>query len=539
MKLQVSIQNYRCFADSNPAKFVLQNGIIAFVGPNNSGKSNCLRFFYEFRKLFAKISTQQGFNEGLNSTNNSFSLQMFDGGDLESLFSRSNNRDMVINFEILDDLPEMEFGPDGINKVLIIKKLKIYIKRSNGTYIIDCLDSNNKQVKAPEPRIKNGTFLYSNVGYKGQLKYFFEIFSRLSSTLYIGSFRNILNIGTNSQYFDISIGESFITEWANYKSGSTQERDASYQLTQEIKNIFNFKELEINASNDNRKLIIGINGKSYWLSELGSGLSHFIIVLINATLKKRAFIMIDEPELNLHPTLQLDFLTTLATKAEEGILFSTHTLGLARSSADLIYTVMPTNIDGESKINEFESTKNLAELLGELNFSGYRELGFKKVLLVEGVTEVRVIQQFLRKLKKDHEVLLLPLGGSAFINSISDIELEEIRRITPEIFALVDSEKNSEEDEPKKGHAQFIQLCTKLGIKNHMLKLRSIENYLTDKAIKLVFGEKYTALSPYESLDSRAQLGWSKRDNYRIAKMMDFEEIKNTDLGEFLIQVVS
>src|SRR2546428_7327540 len=44
--------------------------------------------------------------------------------------------------------------------------------------------------------------------------------------------------------------------------------------------------------------------------------------------------------------------------------------------------------------------------VGEMSFSSFKEMGFDTILLVEGVTEVKAIQQFLRALKKDHQVVV-------------------------------------------------------------------------------------------------------------------------------------
>src|SRR5204863_9759085 len=92
-----------------------------------------------------------------------------------------------------------------------------------------------------------------------------------------------------------------------------QSGEAIYALTTDIKHIFGFNDLEINASSDERTLQIFIDGKSFKLSELGSGIAQFILVLANAALKQPqpSYILVDEPELSLHPSLQLDFLTTL------------------------------------------------------------------------------------------------------------------------------------------------------------------------------------------------------------------------------------
>src|SRR5216684_1440406 len=76
------------------------------------------------------------------------------------------------------------------------------------------------------------------------------------------------------------------------------------------------------------------------------------------------------------------------------------------------------------------------ELLGLLtitpphpSFSGYRELGFDKVLFVEGATDIKTVQQLLRHYGKDHRIVCMDLGGNALINGHSGIELEESKRV--------------------------------------------------------------------------------------------------------------
>src|SRR5690348_10656467 len=175
----------------------------------------------------------------------------------------------------------------------------------------------------------------------------------------------------------IRVGQSFIQAWGNWKSGGKRsENEAAYRLTGDIQSIFDFEDLEINPAPDDTTLQVFINRKSYVLSELGSGLTQFILVLANAAVRKPSYILIDEPELNLHPSLQLDFLTTLASYAEHGIMFGTHSIGLARASAERIYALQKVT-EGESRLSDFDGMRSLAEFLGEMSFSGYSELGFK------------------------------------------------------------------------------------------------------------------------------------------------------------------
>ena len=203
----------------------------------------------------------------------------------------------------------------------------------------------------------------------------FEACKDLSETLYIGPFRNAINVGTGQNYFDIQVGQTFVQQWRNLKTGPVvKQREATYRLTEDIRHLFGYNQLEINPSDDNKTLRLFINGKSHNLYEVGSGLTQFILVLANAAIRPPAYILIDEPEVNLHPTLQRDFLTTLASYSREGILFGTHSIGLARTIASTIYSVRKES-EETSQLTTLETTPRLSELLGELSFSGYKELG--------------------------------------------------------------------------------------------------------------------------------------------------------------------
>jgi hypothetical protein len=69
-------------------------------------------------------------------------------------------------------------------------------------------------------------------------------------------------------------------------------------------------------------------------------------------------------------------------------------------------------------------------------FANKANLGFSKLLMVEGPTDVKVFQQLLNKLRIDREVTILSLGGSAGISRNADELLSEIKNITTNVFAL-------------------------------------------------------------------------------------------------------
>src|SRR6185295_7592740 len=142
--------------------------------------------------------------------------------------------------------------------------------------------------------------------------------------------------------------------------------------------IFDFIRFEINATPDKKALQVIIDGKPYRLRELGAGLAQFIIVFGNVANRKPALLLIDEPELNLHPSLQIDFLTSLAAYTEYGVVFASHSVGLARAVSDRIYTFQKIGDSGTVKL--FEQTPNFAEFIGEMSFSSFKEIGCDRML---------------------------------------------------------------------------------------------------------------------------------------------------------------
>lgn len=251
---------------------------------------------------------------------------------------------------------------------------------------------------------------------------------------------------------------------------------------------------------------------------------------------QRLHCTIDEPELNLHPFLQTAFLDTLYKYTTHGVIFSTHSIGLARAAADRIYAFQQV-AEGESRVKEFEDLPGfLSEFLGELSFSAYKELGFEKLLLVEGRHDLNTFRHLLRLYRKDAKVIPLPLGGNTLINGKSGNALQELKRICGDIVALIDSERAAAGEPLSADRQAFVDLCEEVGIRCTVLERRAIENYLSDRAIKAVKGKKYTELGPYELLKNAA-VPWAKDENWQIAAQMTPDELKETDLGNFLESV--
>jgi ABC-type cobalamin/Fe3+-siderophores transport system ATPase subunit len=518
LDVELNLRNYRCFGDE-PARIRIGDGFTALTGVNNSGKSSLLRALYEIRQLFGVLQ----YNE--EQIAKDATVKKFYGGDPlgfwqpnlisgERLFRAGADKPAFIELTVYDSV-------DGPFLSREAEQLVVQITYDRGGVSTIALRT-EKGVKFDGALATDGL----------NLKPLVSAMAELSQTMYIGPFRNAIHVGGQGNYYDITTGQEFVKTFAQFKSGpDPASNEAVAELIDELRRIFGFERLDINPTPEKDALQLTVDGRSYRLAEQGAGLAHFIVVLVNVFVRKPSLLLIDEPELNLHASLQLDFLTTLSRYTKHGVVFATHSLGLARTAADRIYTVTKPS-GGTSHVRAYDADRELVTLLGQLSFDRRPELGFSKVLLVEGTTEVRAIMQLLRLYGKEHDVVLLPLHGDALIQPKAEHELMELLRIGGDVHYLIDSERAAPNKPLSSNRQGFVDLCKRLNISGHVLARRALENYFTDDAVRRVFGESVTALKAYEKKGSRQ--GWPKTQNWRIATEMRREDLDATDLGVFL-----
>jgi hypothetical protein len=178
---------------------------------------------------------------------------------------------------------------------------------------------------------------------------------------------------------------------------------------------------------------------------------------------------------------------------------------------------------------------NLAEWLGELNYSNRAELGCDGIILVEGTTDVLFFQEFLRKISKDGKYVVMPLGGSSLINASIGVHIDELTRIveTSKIRVFIDSERKSKDEALASDRIAFVSECEKRGVEVTVSERRATENYLEINGIRAVLGDGFQELGHYEKLKESAK-PWHKSENWKIARETSLTDIKDTDFGEFL-----
>lgn len=532
----VTLRNYRCFDWDNPMRLEFCDGFVALIGPNNSGKSSALRAIYELRPLFQNIfpsfSSVNGFRHHPGFQFVSDPSELANDGD--------PNR-----FQVSVDLPTQ---PSGVSpEHIVVRHLTVEFRiRENCFVPIRVVAEHPRQGKfaVDERNVKDvaglaGEYLVNYVD-RGVAD-FRDISAfcvELANSRYYPAFRNAINEGAGV-YYDIPVGTSLVGTWNGWKAGNARaQKLAIAKVEAEIASLLGFRTLQINADQSDKTLDVIINNRPHKLYEVGAGVAQLIITFAAALVSKPPYILIDEPELNLHPSLQLQFLTALASYAQHGVIYATHSIGLARSTTSRIYCISKQP-DGPARIQPFgEHSPNFSEWLGELSYSSRLDIGCEGIILVEGPSEVLCFQEFLRKLGKDHEYVLIQLGGSSLINDRSAQHLAEITRLVEprRVHVFVDSERDSEGATVTPDRQAFMANARSLGFHATASDRRATENYFPRSAIQRAFGPEFDALTPFQRLKD-APRPWPKANNFKIAREMQAEDLNGTDLGQFLAQL--
>lgn len=536
MLKSITLRNYRSF-DDRGATLPLDQEFVGIVGVNNSGKSSLLRAIYELRPLFqalAQFRANSGeFHQALMNGLPLLPLQLLPGERVFPAWDENLNPRVTVNF-----------AHESITTPGLVRGLTLTLSRDSGARIELVMESGAELSRAKAAGgvaagVESGiAVVVSTENILNELVDWNEVvphLQRLAGAMYVGPFRNAVNAG-GAAYYDLAVGRDFISAFNDFKTGSDYNANQAIEvMSDRIGEIFGISRFGISASSDGSHLVFMLENKAMRGSELGAGISQFVIVATNVLVRQPTLLLIDEPELGLHASLQLQFLSLLASFVGGTVAFASHSLGLTRSAADQVL-VASRLANGVSVVGEYQTDPNLSLTLGELGYGGMHDAAYKAVLLVEGVSDVLVFQELLVKYGVRGDVVIVQLGGDDLATSGRMAELAELRKLSDNVFAIVDSERSDHDSAPAARRTGFQENCASIGIDCLVLDRRATENYLNQQIGTTVNGLAEEADFGFWD---KPPSGWSKSRNWRIAQRMSIDDIAGTDLALFLSKLAA
>jgi ABC-type Na+ transport system ATPase subunit NatA len=527
------LRNWRGY-DSAGVAIDLTRHFTGLVGTNNSGKTTLVRALYELRPLLASLTgwlTQnpQALVAGFGQP------QLQPGERITPVHHPDARPSATIEFEGSDDPVLSKHG--------VLPLVQVAFQATQGSIW-------GVTLRVSDGSVIDSTAKLGAVGFEGHtvlqatlldgrsvhadLAGLKPALDQLANSLYIGAFRNALS-GGGAAYYDLSIGKDFIASFDQSLNGvDFAANEAVKKMIREVGEILGLRDFDVRVSPNKEQLNYFVGDRSLRGSELGAGVAQFLVVAASVLVKRPDWLLIDEPELNLHARMQEGFLSLLGRDVGTGVIFSTHSFGLARSMSDQLIVCHRT--ESGTAAAPYQKSTDLSLALGELGFGGMFDLAHRAVLLVEGQSEVKAFRAILRWYGIADQVVVLSLGGSSGISAHRDLELVELRRLADTVFAVIDSERASESEALANARISFSSSCKEIGIDCLVLERRAFENYLDQAVARRILGKPdATSFDVYDK--PSVDWSWPKDRNWLVADGMSKSDIEETDLGRHLARL--
>lgn len=260
---------------------------------------------------------------------------------------------------------------------------------------------------------------------------------------------------------------------------------ASYEsILTEITNYFpDILNIDSSLTEDNTStLTYEEYGKRLDILYSGTGLKHFLDILIKTTLSGAKIVLLDEPELGLHPDLQrrfIEYLHEIATTKNIQFFIGSHSQVILNYAESIkFYRVI--NNSGIRSILSVDK-EAVHTVLSDLGIRPSDLFNQDICLLVEGASEIVFFEHIIRTLyKSDFEKIavgIIQYGGGAAEGIVSGaIDISNIVSSQKYLLWLRDRDAKPVE-EPSLASTKFKNKITQNGYECIVLKKREIEYY--------------------------------------------------------------
>lgn len=219
----------------------------------------------------------------------------------------------------------------------------------------------------------------------------------------------------------------------------------------------------------------------------GTGLRHFLDILLKTTMSGANVVLLDEPELGLHPDLQrrfMEYLRKLADKKKVQFFLATHSQVLL-NYADAMTFFRIMNVKGK-RITSKVPSDGIHVLMSDLGIRPSDVFNQDLCLLVEGPTDVVFFEHVIRSLYKTEfekvAIGIIQYGGSSGASGISNGTIDVSNIVSAQKYTLWTHDRDARPTEPPAAAAvAFNAKLSTLGLESRVWNKRSIEWYYPEQ----------------------------------------------------------
>jgi predicted ATP-dependent endonuclease of OLD family len=496
--INLGIANFKSF-DSEGILIENLSKLNIFIGKNNSGKSNILKFLYLCSKAIHKENEVRS---------NRYSLLTSEFNKPENYFN-GNKKNPKITISISHkDFP---------------KKLQEYTNKDDLlTFKFDLLTGgiieNSKMLENLNiQQLYSLQNKWSRASKEQLLKLVTEniverilniFFSFVKNIIYIPDFRQITEQEKDAET-NIENGQNIISEISKMQNPELNEfnkKEKFYKIKDFLlKELLEESDASIEITHKKNNIILNLYGPNLPYKSFGTGIHELIIICKVLASYEKSIVCIEEPEIHLHPYLQRKFINLLINKTDNIYFITTHSNVFLDFNQNIsIYHV--THNRSETSVSHVNSDKKCYSILEDLGYKASDLLQANGIIWIEGPSDRIFLKRWIELLGKDfiegiHYTIMF--YGGRLLNHVSmkcqqflTGEFISLLRINRNAMIIIDSDKINPED-PINETKKRIENETEEG-NCWITKGREIENYLTENTMNKWLKGKYSDIPESE-----------------------------------------